>query len=201
MIAVIDYDAGNMKSVIKALHFLDKEYICTNDADVIYKADHVILPGVGAFGMAMDQIRKHDVEQVIHDVVKKGTPFMGVCLGMQVLFNESEESPGVQGLGLLDGVIKKIPIGEYEKVPHMGWNSLDIKSGSRLFNGIENNAYVYFVHSYYLEATDPNVVCATTNYNTLIHAAVEKDNIFGCQFHPEKSSAVGLKILKNFVEL
>lgn len=201
MIAIIDYDAGNMKSVIKALHFLDKDYICTNDCDKIYKADHVILPGVGAFGMAMDQIRNHGVEDVIFDVVKKGTPFMGVCLGMQVLFNDSEENPGVKGLGLLEGKIKRIPVGEYEKVPHMGWNSLEIKEGSRLFKGIENNPYVYFVHSYYLEAKSPEVVCATTNYNTLIHAAVEKDNIFGCQFHPEKSSDVGLKILKNFVEL
>lgn len=200
MIAIIDYDAGNMKSVIKALHFLDKEYTCTSDCNEIYKADHVILPGVGAFGTAMDQIRSRGLEDVIHDVVKKGTPFMGVCLGMQVLFNESEENPGVNGLGLLGGRIKKIPVGEYEKVPHMGWNSLNIMAGSRLFNGIDNNSYVYFVHSYYLEAEDPSVVCATTEYNTLIHAAVEKDNIFGCQFHPEKSSDVGLRILKNFVE-
>lgn len=201
MIAIIDYDAGNMKSVEKALHYLGQNVIVTNDKDTIYKADHVILPGVGAFGMAMDQIRERDLEDVIHGVVDAGKPFIGICLGLQLLFEKSEESPGVEGLGLLKGEIKHIPEGEYNKIPHMGWNSLSLSNDGRLFRGLANEPYVYFVHSYYLEAADSSIVTATTDYNTTIHASVEHQNVFGCQFHPEKSSTVGLKMLDNFVKL
>jgi len=201
MIAIIDYDAGNMKSVEKALHYLGQNVIVTNDKDTIYKADHVILPGVGAFGMAMDQIRERDLEDVIHGVVDAGKPFIGICLGLQLLFEKSEESPGVEGLGLLKGEIKHIPEGEYTKIPHMGWNSLSLSNDGRLFRGLANEPYVYFVHSYYLEAADSSIVTATTDYNTTIHASVEYQNVFGCQFHPEKSSTVGLKMLDNFVKL
>lgn len=201
MVAIIDYDAGNMKSVEKALRFLGKDVVCTKNKDEIISADHVILPGVGAFGMAMEQIRANDLEDVIHTVVDSGTPFMGICLGEQLLFEKSEESPGVEGLGILKGEIKRIPVGEYVKIPHMGWNSLSFPRQSQLFKGIEENSYVYFVHSYYVEARDYDVVAATCNYNVTIHAAVESNNVFGCQFHPEKSSTIGLKILNNFVSL
>ncbi|MBR4168922.1 MAG: imidazole glycerol phosphate synthase subunit HisH [Lachnospiraceae bacterium] len=201
MIAIIDYDAGNMKSVEKALHFLGQDVLVTSDAEQILKADHVILPGVGAFGMAMEQLHARNLEDVLHAVVEKGTPFLGVCLGMQLLFDGSDESPGVKGLSFLRGEIRKIPSGEYEKIPHMGWNSLKLTQGSRLFAGIDDDPYVYFVHSYFIHATDRSAVAATTSYNVTIDAAVEQGNLFGCQFHPEKSSAVGLKILENFVNL
>ncbi len=201
MIAIIDYDAGNIKSVEKALQYLGKDAIVTNDRDIIYRADHVILPGVGAFGMAMDKIRERNLEDVIHTVVDAGTPFLGICLGLQLLFEKSEESPGADGLGILKGEIKLIPQGEYTKIPHMGWNSLSLQNDGRLFQGINSNPYVYFVHSYYLEASDASIVTATTEYNTTIHASVECGNVFACQFHPEKSSTVGLKMLENFVKL
>ena len=201
MIAIIDYDAGNMKSVEKALHFLDKEVKVTRNRDEILNADHVILPGVGAFGMAMEQLRAYGLEEVIHEVVKQGTPFLGVCLGVQLLFEGSEENPGVPGLGLLQGQIKRIPKGEYVKIPHMGWNSLTLAPGSRLFANTGSEPYVYFVHSYYIEAKDRSVVAATTSYNVTIDAAIETENLFGCQFHPVKSSETGLQILRNFVNL
>lgn len=201
MIAMIDYDAGNIKSVEKAMQYLGKEAVITRDRDTILNAEKVILPGVGSFGDAMGKIRQYGLESVIHEVIEKGTPFLGICLGLQLLFERSEESPGVQGLSVLKGEIVKIPKGEYVKIPHMGWNSLELKNNGRLFKGIENGSYVYFVHSYYLKAEEADIVKAETSYNTCIHASVEKDNVFACQFHPEKSSAVGLSILKNFVEL
>ena len=201
MIAIIDYDAGNMKSVEKALHFLDKEVTVTRKKDEILRADHVILPGVGAFGMAMEQLRDYDLEDVIHAVVEAGTPFLGVCLGAQLLFESSEENPGIPGLSLLKGQIRRIPKGEYVKIPHMGWNSLKLTPGSRLFANVGSDPYVYFVHSYYIEAQDRSVVAATTSYNVTIDAAIETGNLFGCQFHPEKSSETGLQILRNFVNL
>lgn len=201
MIALIDYDAGNIKSVEKALEYLGAATVLTRDPETILKADKVILPGVGAFGDAMSKIRGYGLEQVIVDVVKKGTPFLGICLGLQLMFEGSEESPNVSGLSLLKGSILKIPAGEYEKIPHMGWNSLHLKNDGRLFKGIDEGAYVYFVHSYYLKASDDSIVRAETSYNTCIHASVEKDNLFACQFHPEKSSSVGLKILRNFMDI
>lgn len=201
MIAIIDYDAGNIKSVEKAMEFLGQEAVITRDAEVLLRADKVILPGVGAFGDAMEKIRHYDLETVIQKIVAKKTPFLGICLGLQLLFEESEETPGVKGLGLLEGKIVKIPVKEGLKIPHMGWNSLHLQNQGRLFHGIKENSYVYFVHSYYLQAKDVKIVTATTEYGVDIHASVEKDNIFACQFHPEKSSDVGIQILKNFIEL
>ena len=201
MIAIIDYDAGNIKSVEKALISLGEEAVITRDRETILKADKVILPGVGAFGDAMEKIRNYGLEEVIHEVVDKGIPFLGICLGLQLLFDTSEESVGVKGLGILKGKIVKIPDDQGLKVPQIGWNSLKFPNKGRLFKGIDEDSYVYFVHSYYLQAEDPSIVVATTDYATKIDASVEKGNVFACQFHPEKSSEVGLKILKNFIEI
>ncbi len=201
MIAIIDYDAGNIKSVEKALQKLGAEVIITKDPNVILGADKVILPGVGAFGDAMTNLKKYGLVEVIHQVVEKGIPFLGICLGLQLLFERSDETPGVEGLGILKGEILRIPDKDDLKIPHMGWNSLHLQNGGRLYRGIQEQAYVYFVHSYYLKAEEPEIVKATTEYSVNIHASVEKGNVFACQFHPEKSSDVGLNILKNFVEL
>ena len=171
MVAIIDYDAGNIKSVEKALLHLGEEVMITRDREKILNSDKVILPGVGAFGDAMEKLRSYD------------------------------ETPGVKGLGILPGEVLRIPDKEGLKIPHMGWNSIKIKKGARLFKDIPEDSYVYFVHSYYLKAGREEDVTATTEYSALIHASVEHDNVFACQFHPEKSSEIGLKILKNFVEL
>ena len=201
MIAIIDYDAGNIKSVEKSLNYLGEEAIITRDHDEIVNSDKVILPGVGAFADAMEKIRHYGLEETIHEVVEKNIPFLGICLGLQLMFESSDEGPGVKGLGLLPGKILRIPKSGDLKIPHMGWNSLDVKPEARLFKGLEGNPYVYFVHSYYLKAADEGIVAATTEYTTHIHASVESGNVFACQFHPEKSSDVGLKILKNFASL
>ena len=199
MIAIIDYDAGNIRSVEKALHTLGEEAVVTRDRREILQADKVILPGVGAFGDAMDKIRGYKLDQVIYEVVKKKIPFLGICLGLQLLFETSEESQGIRGLGILPGRIVKIPSADGLKIPHIGWNSLDFHGESILFRGVERGAYVYFVHSYYLQAEEADIVKATTQYGVTIHACVEKDNVFACQFHPETSSDTGLHILKNFI--
>ena len=201
MIAIIDYDAGNLKSVEKALEFLGQQTVVTRDRDEILAADKVVLPGVGAFGDAMDKLHKFNLVNTIYDVADKKTPFLGICLGLQLMFAESEESPGVAGLGLLKGRIRRIPASQGIKIPHMGWNSLEITPGTRLFQGIGAEPYVYFVHSYYLEAENLEDVAAKTHYSVEIHAAVEHENLFACQFHPEKSSEVGLHILRNFAQL
>ena len=201
MVAIIDYDAGNIKSVEKAMQLLGQEVKITRDRDEIMAADHVILPGVGAFGDAMEKLHQYGLVEVIHEVTKKGTPFLGICLGLQLLFERSDEAPGVEGLGVLKGDILKLPDKEGYKIPHMGWNSLDFPQEGRLFKGLGEHPYVYFVHSYYLKAAEEEIVTTTADYTTTIHASVEKDNVFACQFHPEKSSDVGLRILKNFVEL
>ncbi len=201
MIAIIDYDAGNLKSVEKALVSLGEDCIVTRDAETILGADKVILPGVGAFGDAMEKLHRFGLVEVIRKVAAAGTPFLGICLGLQLLFRSSDESPGVEGIGLLDGEIVSIPPKEGYKIPHMGWNSIEIKKGAGLFRGIENQSYVYFVHSYYLKADHPEDVAATTDYIVPIHASVEHGNVFACQFHPEKSGDVGLQILRNFCDL
>lgn len=201
MIAMIDYDAGNIKSVEKALQKLGADVVITKDQHEILSADKVILPGVGSFGDAMNNLKKYGLDEVIHQVVQKGTLFLGICLGLQLLFERSDESPEAVGLGILKGEILRIPDAEGLKIPHMGWNSLHLQNNGRLFKGLKENDYVYFVHSYYLKAEEEEIVKATTNYSVNIHASVEKDNVFACQFHPEKSSDVGLQILKNFVEL
>lgn len=201
MIAIIDYDAGNLKSVEKALIHLGEEAVITRDRQQIVTAEKVILPGVGNFGDAMNKLHHYQLVDAIKEVASKNTPFLGICLGLQLFFERSDESEGVEGLGILKGDILRIPDCEGLKIPHMGWNSLSINPKSRLFEGIPEQSYVYFVHSYYLKAKDEKDVAAITYYSTLIHASVEKDNIFACQFHPEKSGDVGLKILKNFASL
>ena len=201
MTAIIDYDAGNLKSVEKALQALGEETVITRDREEILAADRVILPGVGAFGDAMEKLHQYGLVEIIRQVVQKGTPFLGICLGLQLLFEESEESQGVPGLGILKGKIRRIPNTPGLKIPHMGWNSLTIRPETRLFSGLGEEPYVYFVHSYYLEAADPEIVAASADYGVVIHAAVETGNVFACQFHPEKSSDTGLQILKNFISL
>ena len=201
MVAIIDYDAGNIKSVQKAIEYLDEEVIITRDPEVILNASRVILPGVGAFGDAMEKLHKYNLVDVIKEVVKREIPFLGICLGLQLLFEASDETPGVQGLGILKGKIKRIPDNGEIKIPHIGWNSLVFPNKGRLYEGISKESYVYFVHSYYLDAEDKDIVVATTEYGTTIHASVEQGNVFACQFHPEKSSSVGLKILDNFLKI
>ena len=201
MIAIIDYDAGNLKSVEKALLSLGEETAVTREKDVILSADKVILPGVGAFGDAMEHLHRYGLPDILRQTAAQGTPLLGICLGMQLLFERSEESPDVEGLGLLKGEILRIPDKEGLKIPHMGWNSIHLQNEGRLFKGISQESYVYFVHSYYLKAEEEEIIKATTEYSTHIHASVEKGNLFACQFHPEKSSDLGLAILKNFAEI
>ena len=201
MTAIIDYDAGNLRSVEKAIALLGGDPVITRDRETILKADHVILPGVGAFGDAMEKLNQYGLTEVVREVAQAGIPLIGICLGMQLLFERSDESDGVPGIGVLEGDIIKIPDTPGLKIPHMGWNSLEIRPGTRLYEGIENGSYVYFVHSYYLKARDEAIVAASTEYGCHIHASVESGTVFGCQFHPEKSSTVGLSILKNFLSV
>lgn len=201
MIAIIDYDAGNIKSVEKALKLLGQDVRITRNPQEILGADKVILPGVGAFGDAMEKLRQRGLVEVIHKVVDQEIPFLGICLGLQLLFERSDEAPGTEGLGILEGEILRLPEKEGYKIPHMGWNSLELVNDGRLFRNLPDQPYVYFVHSYYLKAADEGIVKAKTDYTTQIHASVERGNVFACQFHPEKSGDVGLQILKNFVEL
>ncbi|MCD8366210.1 MAG: imidazole glycerol phosphate synthase subunit HisH [Clostridiales bacterium] len=201
MIAIIDYDAGNLRSVQKALAFLGEESVITRDPEKISGADRVILPGVGAFGDAMNTLKNLGLVPVIREVAQRQIPFLGICLGLQLLFESSEESPGAEGLGILKGRILRIPDQEGLKIPHIGWNSLHLEHEGRLFAGLPKNSYVYFVHSYYLQAEDEQIVKASTEYSAHIHASVEQGNVFACQFHPEKSGAVGLQILRNFCSL
>lgn len=201
MIAILDYDAGNIKSVGKAFERLGAKVMVTRDYAEIQKADRVVLPGVGSFGDAMNHLKSYELDKVIYELVDKKVPFLGICLGLQLLFESSEESPDVGGLGILKGSIKKIPKEEGLKIPHIGWNDLTLTNEGRLFRDLPQHPYVYFVHSYYLEAEDKQIVKATTDYGVNIHASVEHENVFACQFHPEKSSDVGLTILKNFMNV
>lgn len=201
MIAILDYDAGNIRSVEKALQHLGEETILTHDFREIQKADKVILPGVGAFGDAMEHLKHYELDRAIKEVVAMDKPFLGICLGLQLLFESSDETPGVEGLGILKGNILRIPEEEGLKIPHIGWNALEFPREGRLFQDLPADPYVYFVHSYYLQAQEPQIVTATCEYGVHIHASVEKNQVFACQFHPEKSGEVGLKILKNFATL
>ena len=201
MIAIIDYDAGNIMSVKKALEHLGQEVVLSRDPEVLLAADRVILPGVGAFGDCMNKLENYGLVEPIRAIAASGKPLLGICLGEHLLFEGSEESPGVSGLGILPVRVRRLPEGGGRKIPHMGWNALTIREGSRLFAGIPQNAQVYFVHSYYVEAADPAIVCATADYGVNIHAAVECGNLFATQFHPEKSSEIGLSILRNFIEI
>ncbi len=201
MIAIIDYGAGNIQSVRKAFCHIGCDCFVTRDREQILKAEAAVLPGVGSFGDTVDSLNRFGIKDTAVDFINSGKPFFGICLGLQLLFPESEESPGAKGLGVFDGTITKIPNGEGLKIPHMGWNSLDIKKHGRLFRGIEGNPYVYFVHSFFLNAADKSIVAAQTEYGVTIDAAVEHNNVFATQFHPEKSGDVGLRILKNFAEI
>ena len=200
MIAIIDYDAGNLKSVEKALLSLGEEVLITREREALLRADKVILPGVGNFGDAMEKLKSYGLVPVIHELAERGKPFLGICLGLQLLFERSDEAPGVEGLGILKGEILRIPDKEGLKVPHIGWNSLHLQNEGRLFRDLPEGSYVYFVHSYYLKAEE-DIVTARTEYGVSIDASVEKGNLFACQFHPEKSSDLGLAILKNFAEI
>ncbi|SCX88903.1 glutamine amidotransferase [Lachnospiraceae bacterium XPB1003] len=200
MIAILDYDAGNIRSVEKALLSLGQVVSVTRDAETILNADRVVLPGVGVFGDAMGNLEKYGLVPVIKKVIENNTPFLAICVGIQLLFEESEESPGAKGLGIFKGKILRIPPSEDIKVPQIGWNSLHIEKPSVLLNGINENAYVYFVHSYYVKAEEEDIITSSAEYGVHIHASVERGNVFATQFHPEKSSSVGLKILKNFID-
>lgn len=199
MTAIIDYGAGNLMSVKKALDYIGAKSIVTSDPAEIAASESVILPGVGAFGDAMDSMRKRGLDSAVKAAALSGKPFLGICLGLQLLFETSDETPGAQGLSLLKGKISEIPKTNGLKVPHIGWNSIEIRENSRLFSGIPNGSYFYFVHSYYLNGADESDVAATTEYGVKIECAVERGNLFATQFHPEKSGAVGLQVLKNFI--
>lgn len=201
MIAIIDYGAGNIQSVNKALKHIGCDCVVTRDKDMILKADGAVLPGVGSFGDTMDTMESYGIKDTVLDFIKTKKHFLGICLGLQLLFPESEESPNKKGLSVFDGSITKIPADTGLKIPHIGWNSLDIIKKDGIFKGIEDNAYVYFVHSYFLTAKDPEIVAARTNYGVQIDAAIEWENVSATQFHPEKSGEVGLKILKNFADM
>ena len=200
MIAIIDYDAGNIKSVEKAIQYLGEEALVTRDRDEILRADGVILPGVGAFGDAMGKLRDYGLEEVIHECVDGGKPFLGICLGLQLLFERSEESPGVKGLGVLEGEIVRLPSESGLKIPHIGWNNLKFPHHGRLFEGVAEDSYVYFVHSYAAFGCE-EYVTAQADYSIPLTASVQKENVFGTQFHPEKSGETGLVLLKNFCSM
>ena len=201
MIAIIDYGAGNIQSVSKALRFIGADTVVTRDPKAILGADGAILPGVGSFGDCRNSLKSFGTDKTINDFVSLGKPFLGICLGLQLLFDNSEESVGVDGLKLLRGTVRRIPNTAGLKVPHIGWNSLDIKKSDGIFRGISQNPFVYFVHSYYLDAADKSTVSATADYAVNIDAAVSYKNITAVQFHPEKSGEVGLQMLRNFADM
>lgn len=200
MVAIIDYGAGNLSSVKKALDYLGAESEITQDRDKILSASHVILPGVGSFGDAINSMQERGLVETVKEAALSGKPFLGICLGLQLLFEESDESPDVKGLGLLKGRIVTIPKDNGLKVPHMGWNSVELKQRNGIFDGIDDESYFYFVHSYYLKDADVDVVAGVTHYGVEIQCAVQKGNLSATQFHPEKSSKAGLKLLENFLK-
>jgi len=199
MIAIIDYGVGNLFSVEKAFVKLGADVIVTSDAEEIAKADKIVLPGVGAFGDCMKNLIESGLIPTILDAVASGKPFLGICVGLQILFEGSEESPGIAGLGIIKGMVKKI-YAPTLKIPHMGWNSLELAAPSPLFQALPKSPYVYFVHSYYAVPKDSAVITAVTEYGEQVTAAVAQENIQATQFHPEKSGDIGLLILKNFIK-
>ena len=201
MVSIIDYGAGNIKSVENAVRYLGHDGVLTRDPEVLLSSDHCILPGVGAFGVAMERLKHYGLDEVIREIVKREIPLLGICLGLQLLFESSEESPGAEGLGILKGRILRIPDTDGRKVPQIGWNDLSYPAQGRLFQGLPEGTYVYFVHSYYLRAEDPSIVTARTEYGVSIDAAVESGSVMACQFHPEKSESAGMRILENFLRI
>ena len=200
VIAVLDYGAGNLQSVVKAFRFLGCEAGVTSDPAGLARADAAVLPGVGAFGEAMRALERSGLVRPVLDFIGSGRPFLGICLGLQMLFEGSGEAPGVPGLGVLRGRVRRIPEAPGLKIPHIGWNSLDLADRGGLFAGLEEHPYVYFVHSYYLRAADHGVVTATADYGVTVDAAVQSGNLFATQFHPEKSGRAGLRMLSNFAD-
>ena len=200
MIAVVDYDAGNVKSVEKALDKLGAKHVLTSDPEIIKNADSCILPGVGNFGDCMDKLRSRGLDVSLREFAASGKCFLGICVGLQLLFDESEESPGVEGLGILKGKVKKFESSDEIKVPQIGWNDVTSVKG-RLFEGIDEGTFFYFVHSYYLDAEDKNIVTSKTSYGIDYDSSVESGNVFATQFHPEKSSDAGMKVLTNFLKI
>ncbi len=203
MIAIIDYGMGNLRSVQKGFESVGHEAIVTRDSRVIDQASHVVLPGVGAFGDCMNNLARYELLEVIHGSIAGGKPFLGICVGYQLLFSESEEFGCHQGLGILAGKVKAIPLRQAEggtslKIPHMGWNTIQVTKPAPPLQGIAPDSYVYFVHSYYVEPVDGSLVSTQTEYGIPFASSVWKDNVFATQFHPEKSQAVGLQVLKNF---
>ena len=201
MVAIIDYGAGNLMSVKKALDFIGAESEITMDKAKIEAASHVILPGVGSFGDAMESMKSRGLVDTVKSAALSGKPFLGICLGLQLLFSESDESEGIKGLSLLNGKISSIPKDMDLKVPHMGWNSVSVKQSGGIFKDIPDDSYFYFVHSYYLNGADEADIAATSQYGVEIQCAVQRGNLCAVQFHPEKSGSVGLKLLKNFLAL
>jgi len=201
MIAIIDYGAGNLQSVCNTLNFIGCPWTVTSDPAEILSADGAILPGVVAFGSAMSEMERKGLVETVRAAAISGRPFVGICAGMQLLFEESEESPGVPGLGILRGKVIRFPSEKGLKIPHMGWNSIRVKKASRLLGKLPDQPYMYFVHSYYVKADDEEAVSAVSEYGTTFDAAVEQDNLFGFQFHPEKSGTGGISILRRFAEL
>lgn len=205
MIAILDYDAGNLHSVEKAFQALGEPCMITRRYRELSQADRIVVPGVGAYGTAMQQLKRYELDRILREFAESGKPMLGICLGLQLLFEGSEESGGVEGLGILEGKILRIPKTDGIKVPHVGWNSLTLRGNGRLFSDVvcthAQQPYVYFVHSYYLQAKEAKIVKAVAEYGVQIHASIEKDQIFACQFHPEKSGAVGLQLLKNFARI
>lgn len=201
MIAVIDYGAGNLQSVVKAFRHIGCDIAVTADPAELERADAAVLPGVGAFGDSMECLRRSKMVEPTMGFIRSGKPFLGICLGLQLLFEESEESPGVRGLGVFPGKIYRIPDAPGLKIPHVGWNSLNLKQRDGLFTGMEQSPYVYFVHSYYLKSEDRKIVAATAEYGVELDASVRSGNVFATQFHPEKSGEAGLRVLRNFASL
>ncbi len=201
MIAIIDYGAGNLRSVEKALEYLGFKAKITSAPKEILNSDKMILPGVGAFGVCMESIKKARLDECIREAIARKKPFFGICLGLQLLFDESDESPGAEGLSVFGGGNKRLGAAEGLKIPHMGWNSITYDKSCPIFDGIGDEPYMYFVHSYHIAPNDKSIVCAHTEYGTKIPVAVHKNNIFATQFHPEKSGDTGLIILKNFGKL
>lgn len=200
MIAIIDYGMGNLRSVSKAFEAVGHQAVVTRDARVIGNASHVVLPGVGAFGDCMANIEQYGLVEPIRTAIQSGKPFLGICLGLQVLFSESEEFGLHKGLDIIQGTVRRFEGGQALKVPHMGWNQVHAQQACPLFDGVADGSDWYFVHSYFVDPSDKQLAATITTYGIPFVSSVWKDNIVACQFHPEKSQTVGLRLIKNFGE-